>query len=126
LYINGLLNLNLTKDHLLKKKYSSLKTIIQEQLGPSVPIIYNPFFLLEDGETGNELGCLARLSCFCSTGGTCRVTLVKNPIISHERGMDGIVNMTNGLFTCKSSFVTHNPFVIKACQVMMAIVKLSK
>ena len=35
-------------------------------------------------KTGGELACSGRVSSFCSTSGTCRVTLVTNPVISHE------------------------------------------
>jgi hypothetical protein len=32
----------------------------------------------------------------CSNSGTCDAILVTNPVISHERGKDRIVTMTNG------------------------------
>jgi hypothetical protein len=34
--------------------------------------------------TGGELSCSEGVSCSCSTCGTRRVTLVTNPVISHE------------------------------------------
>ena len=34
--------------------------------------------------TGGELMCPGRVSSFCSTSGIRRVTLVKNPVITHE------------------------------------------
>ena len=47
-------------------------------------------------KTGGELWCSGRISSFYSTGGTCHVTFVINPVISHESGKDQIVIMTNG------------------------------
>ena len=35
-------------------------------------------------KTGVELRCFGRVSSSCSTGGTRRVNLVTNPVISHE------------------------------------------
>ena len=37
-------------------------------------------------KTWGELMCYRRVSSSCSTSGTCRVTLVTNPVISHEWG----------------------------------------
>jgi hypothetical protein len=34
--------------------------------------------------TGGAPRCSGRVSSFCSTSDTCRVTLVTNPVISHE------------------------------------------
>ena len=33
---------------------------------------------------GGELKCSGRVSSSCSTGDTCRINLVTNPVISHE------------------------------------------
>ena len=46
-------------------------------------------------KTGGELRCSGRVSSSCSTCGTCHVTLVTNPVISHEWGKDRIVISTN-------------------------------
>jgi len=37
---------------------------------------------IEKHETGGELGCSERVSSYCSTSGTHRVTLDKNPMTS--------------------------------------------
>jgi hypothetical protein len=39
---------------------------------------------------GNALRCFWRISSVFSTSITCRVTLVKNPMLSHKHGKDGI------------------------------------
>ena len=39
-------------------------------------------------KNGGELRCSGRVSSSCSTSGTRRVNLVKNPVISHEWGKD--------------------------------------
>jgi hypothetical protein len=47
--------------------------------------------------TGYECKCAGRISSFCSTSGTRRVTNVKIPVISHEpQKKEGILNTTNG------------------------------
>ena len=43
-----------------------------------------------------ELRCSGRVSSSCSTSDTCRVNLVTNPVISHERGKDREVFTTSG------------------------------
>ena len=47
-----------------------------------------------------NIGCGLRWSGWvnpsCSNSGTCRVTLVTNPLIGHKWGQDGIVITTNG------------------------------
>jgi len=48
---------------------------------------------------------LGRVSSSCSTSYTCRVTLVTNPVISHERGKDREVFTTSGAYPW--SFVTQ-------------------
>jgi hypothetical protein len=65
----------------------------------------------EDGSMGStnpiggELRCSVRVSNSCSTCATCRVTIVTNPVISHEWGKDLIVITTNG--THPWSFLTQ-------------------
>ena len=56
-------------------------------------------------KTGSELMCSGRVSSYCSTSGTRRVTLFTNPMISHERGKDCKVFTTSG--TSPWSFVTQ-------------------
>jgi len=51
-----------------------------------------------------ELRCSGRISSSCSTSDTCRVTLVKNPVISLECGNDREVFTTSGTYPW--SFVT--------------------
>jgi hypothetical protein len=46
-------------------------------------------------KTVNELRCSGRVSSSCSTSGTHRVTLVTNPVISHEWGKDREVFSTS-------------------------------
>jgi hypothetical protein len=41
---------------------------------------------------------LGRVNSFCSTGGTRRVYLVTNPVISHERGKDWEALTTSGTY----------------------------
>ena len=54
-----------------------------------------------------ELGCSGMVSTSCSTSGTCRVTLVKNPLISHEWWKDREVLMISGTYPW--SIVPHIP-----------------
>ena len=56
-------------------------------------------------KTGDELGCSGRAGSSCSTSGTCRITLVTNPLTSHEWRKDRKVSMTSGTYPC--SFVTQ-------------------
>jgi hypothetical protein len=56
-------------------------------------------------KTGGELMCSSRSSSSCSTSDTCRVNLVTNPVISHERGKDREVFTTGGTYPW--SFVTQ-------------------
>jgi len=50
-----------------------------------------------------ELGCLARVSMFCTTIGIRILTLVTKQMTSHERGRnDGIVTTTNGTYMWSS------------------------
>ena len=49
-------------------------------------------------KTGGELMCSSRSSSSCSTSNTCRVNLVRNPVISHERGKDREVLTTSGTY----------------------------
>ena len=56
-------------------------------------------------KTGGELMCSSRSSSSCSTSDTCRVNLVTNPVISHERGKDREVFTTSGTYPW--SFVTQ-------------------
>ena len=56
-------------------------------------------------KAGDELRCSRRLSSSCSSRRTRRVTPVANPMISHEKGTDGIVITTNGTYPW--SFVTQ-------------------
>jgi hypothetical protein len=56
-------------------------------------------------KTGGELMCSGRVSSSCSTGGTRRVNLVTNPVISHEWGNDREVLTTSGTYPW--SFVTQ-------------------
>ena len=56
-------------------------------------------------KTGDKLRCSRRISSFCSTCGTRRVTLVTHPLIRHGWGKDRVVNTTNGTYPW--SFVTH-------------------
>jgi biotin transporter BioY len=49
--------------------------------------------------------CSGRVSSSCSTSGTCRVNIVTNPVISHERGKDRVVFATSGTYPW--SFVTQ-------------------
>ena len=46
-------------------------------------------------KTGVDLGCSGRVSSSCSTCCKCRLTVVTNPVISHERGKDREVLTTN-------------------------------
>jgi hypothetical protein len=45
-----------------------------------------------------EIRCFWRISSSCSTCGNSSVTLVTNPVISHEWGKDRIVITTNGTY----------------------------
>jgi hypothetical protein len=54
--------------------------------------------------SGGELRCSGRASSSCSTGDTCRVNLVTNPVISLERGKNWEV-FTSGTYPW--SFVTQ-------------------
>jgi hypothetical protein len=45
-------------------------------------------------KTWVELMCSGRVGSSCSTSGTRSVTLVTNPVISHERGKDWVLLMT--------------------------------
>ena len=56
-------------------------------------------------KTGGVLMCSERSSSSCTACDTCRVTLVTNPVISHEGGKDRIVITTN--VTYPLSFVTQ-------------------
>ena len=56
-------------------------------------------------KTGGEHMCSSRSSSSCSTSNTCRVNLVRNPVISHERGKDREVLTTSGTYPW--SFVTQ-------------------
>ena len=59
--------------------------------------------------------CSGRVSSSCSTCGTGRITLVTNPVISHEWEKDRIVNTTNGIYLW--SFVTQilrNGYITKS------------
>jgi hypothetical protein len=49
-------------------------------------------------KTGGELWSSGRVSSSCSTSDTCRVNLVTNPVISHERGKDREVLTTSGTY----------------------------
>ena len=46
---------------------------------------------LKRGERGGDLKCSGMVSCSCSTGGTRRVNLVTNPVISQEWFLVGFV-----------------------------------
>jgi hypothetical protein len=68
--------------------------------------------------TGYECKCAGRISSFCSTSGTRRVTNVKIPVISHEpQKKEGILTTTNGthpwpsvaLILCKSDMSSTLP-----------------
>jgi len=48
--------------------------------------------------TGAELRCSGRVGSSCSSSGACRVTLVTNPVISHEWGKDREVFTTSGTY----------------------------
>ena len=48
--------------------------------------------------TGGELRCSGRVGSSCSTGGTRRVTLLSNPVISHEWGKNLKVFTTSGTY----------------------------
>jgi hypothetical protein len=54
---------------------------------------------------GGELRCSGRVNSSCSTSDTRRVSLVTNPVISHERGKDQDVFTTRGTYPW--SFVTQ-------------------
>ena len=56
-------------------------------------------------KTGGVLMRSERSSCSCTACDTRRVTLVTNPVISHEGGKDRIVITTN--VACHLSFVTQ-------------------
>ena len=56
-------------------------------------------------KTGGELRCSGRVGSSCSTGGTRRVNLVTNPLISNEWGKDREVFTTSGTYPW--SFVTQ-------------------
>ena len=47
-----------------------------------------------------QLRCSGRVSSSCFTSDTCRVNLVTNPMIRHERGKDQEVFTTSGTCTC--------------------------
>ena len=57
--------------------------------------------------SGVELMCFGRVSSSCSTSGTCRLTLVTNPVISNECGKDREVFTISGTYPYPWSFVTH-------------------
>ena len=54
---------------------------------------------------GVRLMCSGRVSSSCSTSGSRRVTLAKNPVVSHEQGKDQKVFTTSGTYPW--SFVTQ-------------------
>ena len=56
-------------------------------------------------KNGAELMCSRMVSSSCSTSDTRRVNVVKNPVISHERGKHREVFTTSGTYSC--SFVTQ-------------------
>ena len=85
-------------------------------------------------KTGVELMCSGRISSSCFTNGTRRVTLVTNPVISHEWGKEREVFTTSGaypwsfvtqmfrkgklLYTFHSQFLFWIPLVIKTRSVV--------
>jgi hypothetical protein len=56
-------------------------------------------------QTGGEFRCSGRVNSSGSTSDTCRVNLVTNPVISHERGEDREVFTTSGTYPW--SYVTQ-------------------
>ena len=56
-------------------------------------------------KSGDELMCSGRVGSSCSNNDTRRVSLVTNPVVSHERGKDREVLTTSGTYPW--SFVTH-------------------
>ena len=56
-------------------------------------------------KTGGELRCSGRVCSSCSTSGTCHVTLITNPVISHEWGNDREVLTTSDTYPW--SFMTQ-------------------
>jgi hypothetical protein len=57
-------------------------------------------------KTGCEVRCSGKESRSCFTCGARRGTLIRNPVISHEKGKDRIMITTNGIY--KWSFVTRS------------------
>ena len=53
---------------------------------------------LDATKTGGELMYSGRVNSSCSTSETCRVTLVKDSVETHEGGKDGIVTSTSGTY----------------------------
>jgi hypothetical protein len=56
-------------------------------------------------KNGNELRCSGRVNSSCSTSGTRRVNVVKNPVLSHECEKDREVLTTRGTYPW--AFVTQ-------------------
>jgi hypothetical protein len=52
----------------------------------------------EPTKIGDDRKCSRMVSNSCSTCGIRRVTLVTNPVISHESGKDRILITTNGTY----------------------------
>ena len=57
----------------------------------------------EPTKNRSEFRCSGRVSSSCFTSGPRRLTVVTNPVISHECAKDRIVNITNG--TCTNASV---------------------
>ena len=74
-------------------KYKEGQTMIETILHEKLQIEQHD----SNYKPGSELKWSGRVLSSCSTSGTNRVTLVRNPVISRERGKKhGIVNTTNG------------------------------
>ena len=86
-------------------------------------IIYKTLHIKLKISTKNwgELKCSGGESSSCSTSGTCRVSLVTNPVISHERAKIRKVYMKSGTYPW--SFVTQ---IFRNCQPRMGLYSVRK
>ena len=67
----------------------------------------------EPHKTICELMCSGRVSNPCSTSGTRGVTLVKNPLINHDRGKDVTIAYGVGSVSCHCEVCSIQPYVMK-------------
>ena len=76
-------------------------------------------------KTGGELKCSGRVNSSCSTSDTCRINLVTNPVISHERRKDRKVFTTSGtypLFSISARLHRRHFLSILFCRIRKAVI----